>query len=368
MRVLLVASELPPTQSGVARSVATVAEGLVGRGHDVVFLSGADAPYAAIGEFRFSSLATRWVGLRRLVDDFDIVNLHGPAPFISDAFLARVGFARRSSPTPLVYTHHFSVELQGFQRASNLYNHVHRWLTRFADAVIVTTPSYGQQLEAQGLPSPSVVPWGIDPDRFGTSREPYEGNRPLEILFVGQMRPYKGIPCLANAVAGTPELELTIAGGGAQAEQVRQLVEDLDGDNVRYLGRVDEQELARLYRTCDVIALPSVNRLEAFGMVLLEGMSAGCVPVASDLPGLKDVIASSGHVVPPRDVVALRETLLDLARSPDRVARLSRAAVSRAAEFRWEETISAYGEILEGTGAGRGRSPVLARPYWQNRA
>ncbi len=368
MRVLLVASELPPIQSGVARSVATVAEGLVDRGHEVVFLSGADAQYAAVGEFRFSSLAGRWIRLRRLVRDFDVINLHGPAPFISDAFLARVGLVAGSRPTPLVYTHHFTVEVDGLRHATNFYNRVHRWLTRFADAVIVTTPSYQQLLVAEGLSSPHVVPWAIDPHRFGTNREPYRGDRPLEVLFVGQMRPYKGIPTLVNAIAGVPGLNLTIAGGGAQAEKVRQCVEDSDGDNVRYLGRVAEAELARLYRVCDVIALPSVNRGEAFGLVLLEGMSAGCVPVASDLLGLGDVIGASGRVVPPRDVVALRETLLDLARRPDLVARLSCAAVSRAAEFRWAETISAYGEILEGIAAGRGRSPFLARPYSQNRA
>ena len=71
--------------------------------------------------------------------------------------------------------------------------------------------------------------------------------------------------------------------------------------------------------------LPSTNRREAFGLVLLEGMAAGCVPVASDLPGVRDLARSNGLLVAPGDAQDLRWALQALAARPDTVRRLQAA-------------------------------------------
>ena len=56
-------------------------------------------------------------------------------------------------------------------------------------------------------------------------------------------------------------------------------------DRVRFLGSVSESKIRSLFSTCDCLCLPSIERTEAFGLVLLEAMAFGKPVVASDIPG-----------------------------------------------------------------------------------
>jgi glycosyltransferase involved in cell wall biosynthesis len=67
------------------------------------------------------------------------------------------------------------------------------------------------------------------------------------------------------------------------------------GEAVELRGRVDEAELWSIYAGLDVLVLPSVNRYEAFGMVQIEAMMAGALVVASDLPGVRTIVANTGN-------------------------------------------------------------------------
>jgi Glycosyl transferases group 1 len=72
--------------------------------------------------------------------------------------------------------------------------------------------------------------------------------------------------------------------------------------------------------------------------VLLEGMAAGCVPVASDLPGVRAVAGQSGMLVPPGDATALRRTLLHLARNRDILTERAAQSVRCAEETSLQAT------------------------------
>src|SRR5438445_81827 len=61
-------------------------------------------------------------------------------------------------------------------------------------------------------------------------------------------------------------------------------------DRVRFLGRVSEENLPKVYAACDVFVLPSVSRLEAFGIVALEAMATAKPVVVADIPGVREVI------------------------------------------------------------------------------
>jgi glycosyltransferase involved in cell wall biosynthesis len=352
VRILTVASEYPPVRSGVASTVNRVVEGLRGRGFVVDVLHGGDAPYRQFGEFRFSALGGRFARFDALTRDYDLVHLHGPAPFISDAFLMRTA-ARRGARPPILYTHHFCVELEGWHLANHLYNGLHRRIAAVADQVVVTTPSYATLFRTRRRAAPEVIPWAVDADHLdGHAARRYGGGRPLRVLFVGQMRPYKGVGVLIDAAAGHPELDVTIAGGGPLLERYRALAATRPTPAPRVLGPVDPDHLRRLFMLHDVVALPSINRLEAFGLVLLEGMAAGCVPVASDWPGVRDIAGPSGVVVRPRDPGALADALLGLARDPETTAALQSRSVEVARCFRWDETIDRYArrihQLIEG--------------------
>ena len=166
-------------------------------------------------------------------------------------------------------------------------------------------------------------------------------------MFVGQMRPYKGVPHLLEAVAGHEELSVTLVGGGGLLDDYRALAQRLHATNATFAGRVPDEAFRMLYAEHDVIVLPSTTRAEAFGLVLLEGMSAGCVPVASDLPGVREVAGPTGLLVPPNNPAALRDALLQLARDPERLADMSTRSVARSEQFDWRYTVAAYESLTQ---------------------
>ena len=77
-------------------------------------------------------------------------------------------------------------------------------------------------------------------------------------------------------------------------------------------------------------------------MALLEGMRAGCVPLASKLPGVAEVVGDAGLLCPPRDSVSLASALAKLRDDRDLRAQMASRAVRRADEFRWEDTHRSY--------------------------
>jgi glycosyltransferase involved in cell wall biosynthesis len=350
LSVLVVTSEAPPVVSGISRCVDRVAAGLRDRGHRVDVISSVQIPRFMIGEYRFSAMLLWWPLLARRFRQYDVINLHGPVPTLSDVFLV-LWRLFASGSRPIVYTHHSALAIRGAERLCEIYNRVHRRLSTSAALTMVTSQHYADEQQVDGGPPVRVVPWGVDM-RAEPLRDEGE-NRPLRVLFVGQMRGYKGVDWLLPAVAGAPELELRLVGGGAELESYRRLAERIGATNARFLGRVPDEQLHAEYDRSDVIVLPSVTQAEAFGLVVVEGMAAGCVPVVSDLPGVRDVVAGTGLTVPPRDHGALRAAFLDLAGDRDRLAALRQAARARAKELNWDTCVSRYEEAFRDAVGGR---------------
>jgi rhamnosyl/mannosyltransferase len=343
LRILVITSEAPPIVSGISRSVDRLAAGLRARGHHVDVLSSVQIPRLVLGEVRLSLLAAYFPALAWRLRDYDVVNLHGPVPTISDVFLALSRLVPRL-PCPIVYTHHSALQIKGLERLCGAYDRIHAALSARVALTVTSSRYYADLLGAPNGRPVRVVPWGVDvrPNRLRTRG----GLRPLRVLFVGQMRPYKGVELLLSAVAGCHEIELILVGGGEHLSDYRLLAADQGATNVQFVGRVSDGDLLAQYDHSDVIVLPSVTRAEAFGLVVLEGMAAGCVPVVSDLPGVRDLVSRTGVVVPPRDVERLRHALLDLANDRARLEQLSRAARRRAEGLGWDACVAGYEEAL----------------------
>src|SRR5438094_10551834 len=88
-------------------------------------------------------------------------------------------------------------------------------------------------------------------------------------------------------------------------------------DRVRFLGRISDNRLPEVYAACDVFVLPSVSRLEAFGIVALEAMATAKPVIIADIPGVREVIEDGregllADPVNPRDLAAkIRRLLAD---------------------------------------------------------
>jgi glycosyltransferase involved in cell wall biosynthesis len=144
-----------------------------------------------------------------------------------------------------------------------------------------------------------------------------------------------------------------VVGEGAYKERIMPMIHQL-GDRWKFLGVVTENEKAAFYKICDVVVLPSINSTESFGMVQVEGMICGAPVVATDLPGVRQPVQSTGmgKIVPIKDSQALAEGIIQVLGSSDVVDQASITSlqedyspgtVARAYE-------SLYANLLEGNG------------------
>lgn len=117
---------------------------------------------------------------------------------------------------------------------------------------------------------------------------------PGRIGYAGKLSAAKGIPELFGALEilarSRPDVGLHMAGGGAgdEADRLRELIEHSSG-RIQHRGFVDDVELAELFASAEVCVLPSYY--EGLPLVLVEAAASGCKIVASDLQGVRDVLA-----------------------------------------------------------------------------
>jgi len=339
MKILLVISEAPPVKSGISRLAEWLIKGLPRYGHQVHTLSYQDIGCLQRHELRLTTMLLHIPRLRRRIADYDMVHLHGPAPTFSDVFLLGCGWGRGERPR-LIYTHHYPIALPGLGLPCRLCN----WLTmkwaNLADHVTATTPSYARIISRHVPPRRvSVVPSGVDYDRFAG---PWQKADTYTILFVGQMRATKGLQVLLRAFQGIEGARLDIVGTSQAEPKYRKLARDLRLRNVTFHGQVSDERLAALYGRAHVLVLPAITPGEAFGVVQLEAMAAGCVSVASHLPGVVDVAGDVGFTFPPGDVKALRRLLIYLRDHPEVRAEHARRGPDWARRFTWDHTVRLY--------------------------
>ena len=151
-----------------------------------------------------------------------------------------------------------------------------------------------------------------------------------------------------------------LAGGESSQRQaeLEALAQSLGVANrVVFLGQQDAA-LPALYHACDVFALPSIERSEAFAIVQLEAMAAGRPVVSADVgTGVAWVNqhAITGLVVPPRDPAALAAALNRLLSDPALAVRLGEAGRRRAREnfsraLMVDRISQVYKQVLRDTG------------------
>jgi glycosyltransferase involved in cell wall biosynthesis len=126
-------------------------------------------------------------------------------------------------------------------------------------------------------------------------------------LVAGRLAPEKGVDVAIAAcrAAGRP---LVVAGDGPLRADLEQLAR---GGDVRFTGRVGDDELATLRATASVALVPS-RSAETFGLTAAEAMAAGLPVIASAIGALPELVGDAGVLVAPGDANALAVALDDL--------------------------------------------------------
>ena len=148
----------------------------------------------------------------------------------------------------------------------------------------------------------------------------------------------------------TADVRLWVAGDGPETCMLQQ--QTSADTRVEWLGRIDDDELARRLRGADVFCAPSLYG-ESFGVVLLEAMAAQTPIVASDLPGYRNVArrGQDALLVEPGDARALAEALGRLLEQPTLSETLVASGEARAAEFSMDRLAERYLDFYDSLAA-----------------
>ena len=177
---------------------------------------------------------------------------------------------------------------------------------------------------------------GVDPERLpwpdADALQQAEGSWPpgcLRVLAVGRLTYYKGFDVLIRAAGRTKGVAVQIVGHGNLRPQLQRAIRQRGLETrVSLRGGLSDEMLQALFATCDVFCLPSLERTEAFGVVLLEAMRYGKPIIASHIPGSGPgwVVQEGdcGWLVPPGDVDALRIRMKNLVAQPGLCPELGR--------------------------------------------
>ena len=240
------------------------------------------------------------------------------------------------SSVPLVVTVHDLAVLrhpEAFNRWTRIYSpRVVPGVLRAAQRVIAVSEFTRRELvELLGVPDRKirVVPNAVG-DEFTSEGPAADGDY---VLAVGTLEPRKNLDRLVDAVRRT-DRELRVVGargwGGIEVK----------GNGVRWLGEVDDAELARLYRGATCVAYPSLY--EGFGIPILEAMACGAPVVTTRGTAMEEVADGAAVLVDARDPV---EIAAGIERAAAERETLVARGLERARAFRWDAVTAATVEV-----------------------
>jgi phosphatidyl-myo-inositol alpha-mannosyltransferase len=314
VRIGIVSDYYYPQLGGITEHVHGQATELTRRGHDVTVITprltvtprtvdGHDRPARTfdvvhVGRaFPFyvngaETLVSLGAGLAQALDRqlrrqrFDVLHVHNP-------FGAMLPFtAVRRSPAPAtVGTFHSVLPPQHpLLRAAR--RPLRRVFTRL-DAAVAVSDAVVDCLRPHfpGLRF-TTIPNGVDTAFFSPDAEPLDDLGGMRtIVFVGRFDPRNGVRHMIASFAalrrGRDDVRLVIVGDGPLRPIVERMVPDELRRDVVFAGRVNRLR-PRYLASAEILCTPC--SLASFGMVLVEGMSAGLPVVASRLPGFELVM------------------------------------------------------------------------------
>jgi phosphatidylinositol alpha-mannosyltransferase len=346
LRVVMVCPYDLARPGGVQGQALGLSRALRRSGHEVVVLAphdrgrgwltdqvyAAGRPVALHANGSVAPVSVSLLAARRVLDvarewGADVVHLHEPlAPVLGYGFLL-VG------RWPVVATFHRS----GAPRAALLAAPATRWACGRIPVRAAVSEAARRTAAVWCSGSVEVFFNGLDADRFAHAR-PVDSALPA-VVFVGRHERRKGLGVLLEAFSSARlDAVLWVIGDGPETASLRARYPE--SDRICWLGQLSDEEVADRLRGASVLCAPSLGG-ESFGMVLLEGMAAGCRVVASDIPGYRDAAGGHATLVPPGDAVALRGALRAALGAPSDPAARD-AAAAYAAQWSMDRLAQRY--------------------------
>jgi glycosyltransferase involved in cell wall biosynthesis len=167
----------------------------------------------------------------------------------------------------------------------------------------------------------------------------------LEYLILAMRRIVKNKKNVKLLIAGESE---KIAGGKKESvkEKLLKMINKFNLNNkVIFTGFIEERELIKFYSSCDIIVVPSYDRLESFNLVQIEAMLCKTPVIVTDMPGVRTpvLLTKGGILIKPKDEKGLVKAILKILKNKKRYI-VARKDVTKY--FRLSKTIKEYERLF----------------------
>jgi glycosyltransferase involved in cell wall biosynthesis len=352
MRILVVLTYYSPNISGLTIYTERLAKAWAKRGHQVTVLTShfdRSTPADEVKDgvrivrapvlFRISKgviMPTLGEIATRLVLESDVIQLHLPQ---FDA--AGVALRGRLLNKPTVITYHCDLRMPpglmawAANQAIRVMNNLaaiscHRIVTYTSDYAENSPYAKRYMHKVHVIPPPVELP-KVTPDEvagFGQVHNPQK-RRPV-IGMVSRFATEKGVEVMLNSLPrileAFPDAQVQFAGPyrniiGEEKyfQRLSPIIQDYEqSGHWQYLGPLSARQLSTFYPNIDLLALPSLNSTEAFGLVQIEAMLNGVPCVASNLPGVRQPVLQHemGKIIPIGDAASLAEAAISILKNP----------------------------------------------------
>jgi glycosyltransferase involved in cell wall biosynthesis len=304
-------------------------------------------PHLLGGRTEFVFLRLRWVAetVRKLQPD--IVHVHYATSF---GFLGAVAKVH-----PLIISA-WGSDIFSFPRTSFVHRYLLEKILKKADVLCSTSRTMAVEMQKYLQPRRlvEVIPFGVDIERFSPPSRPAGRNSGVPVVFgvAKYLQPVYGLDILLRAFALLQERSpgralLRIAGDGPEKKKLQNLAARLGvARQVEWLGAIPNYAVADLYRSLDVVVVPS--RQESFGVTAVEGSACGCPIIASSVGGLPEVVidGKTGLLIPPEDVQELCLAMEFMINHPEERRLMGQAGRNLVVEFYdWQRNVSQMEEV-----------------------
>jgi glycosyltransferase involved in cell wall biosynthesis len=353
MKILIALTYYQPHKSGLTVYAVRQARALAEMGHEVTVLTSQyerSLPQREFSDgvevirlpvaFRLSKgviMPRMPLKAWQLIGDADMVNLHVPQ---MDAAL--IAILSRMRNKPVVLTYHCDLQMPAGwfnQLAGRMANLANRISATLADVVVHNTRDFAEHspflkryLDKLTVIQPPIIGASVSASEIEDFRQKFAVNPGRRIIgMVARLATEKGVEYLVQAMPAVlesqPDAQVIFVGEfqhvfGEQAyrEKLLPMIDAL-GDHWKFLGVVSERDKSAFYHVCDVLVLPSINSTESFGMVQIEALTCGTPVVATDLPGVRQPVLTSGlgEIVPVMDTPALAQVIIKVLNANGRV-------------------------------------------------
>jgi phosphatidylinositol alpha-mannosyltransferase len=310
-----------------------------------------------------------WMKKIIAVEKPDLIHAHAPVPYLADVV------ALLSKNIPLVLTYHSGSMLKGKWPVDILIWVYEKFFLRLllgrADVIVAVSKSFFDEKWGKMFAfKTQLIQPGVDNSLYAQVSPSVDSRTVSFIGRVEKSSAWKGIEQLLEAmvlvIKKYPDVKMEIVGGGDAVEHYKDRAQELGiSSSVIFYGFQTGQQLVEAYSRSSVVVLPSVTKAEAFGIALLEAMSAGRPVIGSDIGGISYLIKNekNGLLVPPQNPQKLANAIGLIFDNKLLVDRIVKGGFATARGLDWSDHKEEYDALFSALLGGKASIAQIVAYY-----